>query len=486
MPVTRSTSVTLVGRATERAELSSALESGRPELIAVYGRRRVGKTYLIRSFFAEQLCFELTGERDASSVRQLTSFAAALSARTGLSHSPPRDWSSAFRELTRYLAGELRRGQRKVVFLDELPWLAGRRSGFLPAFEQFWNAWASRQDGLVIVICGSAASWMIAKVLNQRGGLHNRVTRSLRLLPFNLRETEEFLRIRGVALERKQVLEVAMAVGGIPYYLDYVRKGRSAPQAIDTLFFSPNAPLRDEFQKLFAALFENHERHIKVIRALAAKSSGLSRQELARASRMPSGGNLTTVLDELEESGFVSRVVPFGRTARDTRYRLIDELTLFHLRWIDGKRRPDDGAGYWLRLRTSAAWRAWSGYAFEALCLKHVAQIKSALGIAGVQTESSAWVHRASAHTSAGAQIDLLIDRRDDVINVCELKFADNAFVIDKKYAEELRRKLEVFKRATGTRKTLFLTLIATHGVKANQYSTELVQASLTQDALFN
>jgi uncharacterized protein len=486
MSRSKPTQAQLIGRVDERAELARAQASGRPELLAVYGRRRVGKTFLIRTFFAESVCFELTGQRDASAAEQLRNFSQALKQRTQYQHGTPRDWTSALAELTRYLDGELRSGTRKVVFFDELPWLASRRSGFLPAFEYFWNTWASRQNNLMVVICGSAASWMIAKVLHERGGLHNRVTRTIRLLPFNLHETELFLRARGIALDRRQVLELAMAVGGVPYYLDYVRKGVSAAQNIDTLFFAPKAPLRDEFKTLFAALFENHERHVKVIRALASKSSGLSRQELARATDTPSGGNLTTILDELEQSGFVAKAVPFGRTARDTQYRLIDELALFHLRWIDGKRKPDDGAGHWLRLRTSAAWRAWSGYAFEALCMKHVSQLKRALGISGVQTESSTWTHRATpGGPPQGAQIDLLIDRRDGVINVCEMKFSVDEFVIDKKYAQELRNKLTTFARETGSKKTLFLTMVTTHGVRENQYAAELAQASVSSDALF-
>jgi hypothetical protein len=276
-----------------------------------------------------------------------------------------------------------------------------------------------------------------------------------------------------------------MALGGVPYYLDYVRKGRSAAQNIDALFFAAGAPLRDEFDKLFAALFENHERHVKVIRALGRKAMGLQRQEIVDATDLPSGGNLTTILEELEASGFVQRIVPYGRTARDTLYRLIDEFTLFHLRWLGGKRERTAGAGQWLRFRASPAWQAWAGYAFENLCLKHVPQIKQALGIAGVETDASSWRFRPAGPDEEGAQVDLLIDRRDDIINVCEMKFADAEFVIDKKYAQDLRRKLDVFRRASGTRKSLFLTMVTTHGVKANNYSAELVQSALAADILF-
>jgi hypothetical protein len=474
----------LVGRIAEQEELTHALQSGRPELIALFGRRRVGKTYLIRTFFERQLCFELTGVRDASRAEQLKTFVRALESVTQFKHQTPRDWAEGFQQLIRYMQERLRNG-RQVVFIDELPWIASRRSGFLPAFEHFWNSWGSRQNNLIVVICGSAASWMIAKVLHQKGGLHNRVTRTMPLQPFNLQETEAFLRLRGIQLDRRQIMQIAMAVGGVPYYLDYMRKGRSAAQNIDALFFARNAPLRDEFNQLFAALFEHYERHVSVIRALAHKPSGLTRNELVAASGVPSGGNMTSILMELETSGFICRMTPFGRAERDSVYRLIDELTLFHLRWLAGKRQRA-GGGDWAQIHATPAWYAWSGYAFENLCLQQISEIKKALGISGVQTETSSWRHAPVNSQDRGAQIDLVIDRRDGVINLCEMKFGEDDFVIDKKYAGELRNKVQTFRRVTRTRKALFLTLVTTYGVKANDYQAELVQNSITADVLFD
>jgi uncharacterized protein len=469
----------LIGRQREREELTLARDSGNPELIAIYGRRRVGKTYLVRTFFVSELCLEVVGAREMTLAQQLRNFSDALSKVTGYRLQTPESWPVAFQELIRYLEEQLKQG-RKVVFFDELPWLAGPRSGFLPAFEHFWNSWGSRQNNLAVVVCGSAASWMIAKVLHQKGGLHNRVTKTLAIQPFQLHETEEYLRARGIQLDRKQLMELTMAIGGIPYYLNYVRKGRSAAQNIDALFFAKGAALRDEFDKLFAALFEHYERHLRVIRALARKQSGLLRDEIVSATGLESGGNVTTILTELEASGFICRLVPLGRESREPIFRLVDELTLFHLRWGAG-----EGDGRWPRLRGTPSWAAWSGYAFENLCLKHVLQIKRALGISGIQADPSSWRHRAKTPDESGAQIDLLIDRRDGVINVCEMKFSENEFIIDKKYAAELRTKMEVFRRVSKTRKSLFLTLVTSFGIKANSYSEELVQNSITADALF-
>ncbi len=475
----------IIGRQSEQAELSHARDSGRPELIAVYGRRRVGKTFLVRRFFAAELCFELTGMREATMAAQLHNFALALSKTTSFEHTTPRSWPEAFQWLIRVLGEPKRRRRRQVVFFDELPWLASRRSGFLPAFEHFWNAWGSQQSNLVVVICGSAASWMIAKVIRDKGGLHNRVTRMLSLQPFRLKEIEQFLLTRSIELSRQQILELAMAVGGVPYYLDYIRRGRSAAQNIDALFFASNAPLRDEFNHLYAALFEHHERHVKVIRLLARKQSGSTRREIAKGLKWPSGGNLTSVLEELELSGFVARIPAWGRVSREPVYRLIDELTLFHLRWVDERRDGLAGQELWLRLHGTPAWHAWSGYAFEALCLKHVPQIKHALGISGVQTTQSDWRYRARDKEDKGAQIDLLIDRQDGVINACEIKFSRAPFVIDKRYAAELRAKLDTFKRITATRKAIFLTFVTSDGLARNEYASQLVQNDVTSEVLF-
>lgn len=485
-PAPKTSIAAVVGRKAEQQELGDALGSGRPELIAIYGRRRVGKTYLVRTFYAEQLCFELTGIRDATRAQQLAMFARAMEPHVGQRIATPPDWPSAFQALARLLEGQRWDGARKVIFFDELPWLASRRSGFLAALDHFWNSWASRQQNLIVVVCGSAASWMIQKVLHDKGGLHNRVTRTLALYPFRLHEAEAFLKHRGVTLDRKQILELYMALGGIPYYLDYVRRGRSAAQTIDALFFAGQAPLRDEFDKLYAALFEQHERHIKVIRALAKKQSGLTRNQLVRATQLPTGGSLSTILAELETTGFILQTVPFAKTSRDSVYRLVDEYSLFFLRWVDGKRSAANEVGAWLRDRLTPAGQAWGGYAFENVCLTHVSCLKRALGISGVQTQHSTWSYGPANIGERGAQIELLIDRKDGVINLCEMKFSDTAYEISKKYAGELRTKEEIFRRVTGTRKTIFVTIVSPYGVKPNQHAQALFQGVVTADDLYN
>jgi len=476
----------LVAREREREALRGAARSSDPELVAVYGRRRIGKTYLVREHFGPSIAFELTGSHAGDMAAQLEAFATALGRATEspAKLAPPASWTDAFRQLEAYLTSLRRpRSGKHVVFLDELPWLATRRSGFLAAFEHFWNGWASAQPWLIVVICGSSASWMLRKVIRQRGGLHNRVTRRLRLEPFSLRETEEYLRARHVSLGRYQTLELYMTLGGVPHYLNQVRAGESASQSIDRACFARDGMLRDEFPQLYASLFERSERHEAVVRALAGKRSGLTRNALLDAAGMASGGTATKVLDELEESGFITRSTPLGHHLRDALYRLTDAYSLFYLKWIERHRGRADGA--WLKKRGTPKHRAWSGLAFESICLAHVAQIERALGISGVDTETAPWSHRPSDPDDEGAQIDLVIDRADRTTTLCEMKFAEAEITVTKSLAAELRRKRAVFSRSTGTKKAVLLSLVTTYGVNDNDRARELALTVVVMDDLF-
>jgi hypothetical protein len=470
--------------------LDKARKSPDPEFVAIYGRRRVGKTFLVREFFGDSVRFELTGLHNASLSDQLENFAEALGKAMGhgVMPRPPASWREAFRQLEQFLESSRSSGSaaKRIVFLDELPWLDTRRAKFCSALEHFWNSWASRQRDMVLVVCGSAASWMIQNVVQAKGGLHNRVTRRIRLLPFTLAETEAFLQSRGVDLTRHQIVGLSMVLGGVPHYLKEAEPGLSAPQIIDRACFSSQGLLRDEFGKLYASLFDNAEQHVALVAALARKREGLTRTELLAAAGFPSGGTATKRIDELEESGFLQRHVPFGKKENDSLYRLADEFSLFHIAWIQSLGRKSPGDGYWLQQSNSPRWRAWSGCAFESLCLKHVPQLKAALGIAAVSTTESSWRYRPPRDsTQRGTQIDLLIDRRDDTINLCEMKFSDGEFTIDKAYAAELRHKRDVFRRMTRTRKNTFLTMVTTFGVTDNAYAKELIASSLTVDSLF-
>jgi len=475
----------LIGREREQRVLQAALDSAEAELVALHGRRRVGKTFLVREFFGDRVRFELTGTYRGSLAQQLRNFADALSPEADpvAPPAPPVDWQDAFRRL-RVFVERAPRGSKLVLFFDELPWLASRRSGFLAAFEHFWNAWGVKQRHLVVVVSGSASAWMVQKLLGARGGLHNRVTRRIRLEPFTLSEAAAYLRSRRVRLTSYAVTELYAALGGVPFYLRQVDPGESPAAAIDRLCFAPEGPLRTEFKNLYASLFEHAERHERVVRVLAEKRRGLSRAQLIDAAGLTTGGRLTTLTDELIESGFVMRMPQIGREAKDALYRLVDEYSLFYLAFIE--RFKGTGHAVWTSKRGGPTWRAWSGYAFEGICLKHVAAIKRALGIEAVETSAASWFHRPTSELDQGAQIDLVIDRKDATINLCEMKFSETEFVVDKRYAAELVQKRDAFRRATGTKKSLFTTLITTMGVRPNEHSRSAVDQVLDLEALLH
>ncbi|MBX2972142.1 MAG: AAA family ATPase [Flavobacteriales bacterium] len=480
----------IIGRKEECELLLRTLQTPRPELVAVFGRRRVGKTFLIRNLFKDHLCLELSGIHRGSMSEQLLAFHEALCAQ-GRRWPVPVNWMEAFAQLARHVelpdgkrkSAKAKRGKaaaaKKVIFIDELPWLDSRRSRFLPAFSHFWNSFASKRKDLVVVICGSAASYMIRKVINDRGGLHNRVTQRIRLAPFTLGETEKLLQRNKVRYTRYDIVHLYMALGGVPHYLDMVVPGESVAQAIDRLCFDRNGYLRGEFGNVFASLFEHLDNHEAVVRALASVRRGLTRNGIKARGRLSSGGRLTATLTELERSGFIERYTPYdGR--KDPLYRLTDEYTQFYLRYIEGFR--PERRGTWSKLSDSSGYRSWAGFAFETICMKHVDAIKDALGIAGVRSVEGSWIGKGD---ESGAQVDLLIDRDDNVINLCEMKFSSGPFTIDKRYARELAAKAEVFRQSTRTRKSIFITFVTANGLVQNAYSRQLVQNEVALDALF-
>ncbi len=467
----------LIGRKKELSALKAMFHGNRSEFVAVYGRRRVGKTYLIRTAFDNQFTFQITGLANATTAQQITNFHVALQKyNPSANANMPVNWFYAFQELIAFL--EKSPEGKKVIFIDELPWFDTQGSGFIQALEHFWNSWASARHDILLITCGSAASWMINKLLNNKGGLHNRVTKRYKIVPFTLCECEQFLKARNAVFERYQIIELFMVLGGIPFYWDEVETNLSPAQNIENICFTENGLLRKEFDNLFSSLFSHSERHLAIVNALAQKAKGLTRNELIEAIGKSNNGHITALLEELEESGFIRKYAPFGKKVRQSLYQLVDFYVLFYLRFI--KDQPLYEGNNWVI--DNPKQRVWSGYAYEQVCLAHTACIKKALGISAVQTLTSSW---RSSEGTTGAQIDLIIDRRDQIVNLCEIKFSINPFSIDKKYAEDLRNKISIFKQETNTRKSVFLTFISTFGLKSNAYSMGLVQNDLTMDVLF-
>jgi AAA+ ATPase superfamily predicted ATPase len=466
----------IIGRKLERALLKEAIDNDKSELIALYGRRRIGKTYLIREYFKTSIVFEMSGLFGGSLKDQLETFSKELVKRTKRTElETAKSWFQAFTMLESYL-DKFKSESKKVIFIDEFPWIATPKSKFLMAFENFWNTYCTKRNDLIVVICGSAASYMVQKIIKNKGGLHNRITRKIRLLPFNLYETEAFLLKNGIKFTRYDVIQIYMTLGGVPHYLEKLSKGLSASQNIDKLCFSKDGVLNDEFNQLFASLFDDSERHMKLVKTLAKSNKGITRNELINQSKISSSGDFTSKLEELIESGFVTDYPYYQNKKQLTLYRLSDEYSRFYLKFIDNNK--NGGAGTWQKLYTTQSYLSWSGFAFETLCLKHIQQIKKALRIDAIYTTSSSWFNE-------NAQVDLLIDRSDNVMQLCEMKFYNAVFTIDKSYYLNLKNKIAALQQHTKTRKNIFVTLITSYGIKENEYSKELVHSHLEMDVLF-
>lgn len=467
----------MVGREREIALFDEKYFSKKSDFMALYGRRRVGKTYLIREYFKEKTTFQLTGIADATLQDQLLNFQTAFNEQFSTTIEKPTSWIEAFQHIKKKI--EKSRQKKKVIFIDELPWFDTPNSKFIRALEHFWNSWASARKDVLLIVCGSAASWMINKLINNKGGLHNRVTARIKIEPFTLKECELYVKSKKMNLDKYQIIQLYMVFGGIPFYWDEVQKGLSASQNIDAICFSNNGLLRNEFSNVFKSLFLKAEKHLLIVEKLATKSKGFTRNEIISETKISDGGGLSSILTELEESGFIKKYVPYNKKNRESLYQLVDFYTLFYLKFIKNTNFND--SNYWMKMIDSPKYRAWSGYAFEQVCMCHLDQIKKALGISGIETSTFSWRSKSSQN---GAQIDLVIDRKDQVVNLCEMKFSINEFEIDKKYDADLRNKVGTFRSETKTRKSVFMTLITTFGLQQNQYSGN-IQNDLTMEVLF-
>ena len=468
----------MIGRKEEEQLLHELAASGEPEFVVIYGRRRVGKTFLVREAFGNDFFFSYTGIAGLNAERQRGEFVKTLrdygwTPKNGA--ALPENWFDAFDAL-RDLIVEANTEDRTLIFIDEMPWMDNRKSDFVPAFEHFWNGWASGQKHIMLIACGSATSWITKKIFRNRGGLYNRATRQIALKPFTLAECGEYFTGRGVVMNTQDLIESYMIFGGIPFYLRLMEKRYSLALNVDRLCFGEAAPLRHEFDRLMDTLFANPAKHIRILEALHEKKKGLTREAIASLVDFGNGGNLTRMLLELEECGFLRRYKPFGKGKNMALYHLADPFVAFHLTYI----RHADADNFWSTYTDNAGHRAWSGYAFEQVCLAHIGEIKKALGISGVHADVSSWISRGGER---GAQIDLVIDRADRVVNLCEIKFAKGPFEIDRAYDLALRGKIEAFRNETKTRKALHLTMITTYGVKAGKYAG-LVQSEVNMDEL--
>ncbi|MBO7570964.1 MAG: ATP-binding protein [Bacteroidales bacterium] len=467
----------IVGREQELAQLSRYYKSKQSEFVAVYGRRRVGKTFLVRNAFP-RIDFQYTAMMNASRREQLVCFANALREQGLVDAADVSSWQEAFAELKRFIC-TLPKSRKKVIFLDELPWMDKSDAVFISAFEHFWNSWASARNDIMLVVCGSATSWMMDKLINNRGGLHNRITLHIRFEPFSLKETELYLKSRKFRWGRMMIAECYMIFGGIPYYLSLLDPSLSLARNVDCLFFRQNAVLRGEFSNLYASLFTNSKLYIGIVQLLGSKKKGLSRDEIVKGLKLADGGTFSKALADLENCGFIRNYTPFDKKKKTALFQLVDFYTLFYLNFIWERKINDED--FWSKNSRSTLRNAWIDYAFEQLCLAHVRQIKQGLGISGVITNVYSW---RSTQKERGAQIDLVIDRNDNSITLCEMKWTNRQYSITAAYEKNLNNKVETFVEENETKKSVFLTMITTQGVLSNSHS-QILDNNLILNDLF-
>jgi AAA+ ATPase superfamily predicted ATPase len=485
--------MSITGRGEEIATLEHIFHSDKPEFLALYGRRRVGKTYLIRQFFARKavIFFNVTGSKNGSRLKQLAHFAQQIGEvfYGGLLLTVPKSWDEAFSILIKAI-NQQEKSKKVILFFDELPWMATKKSLLLQELDYYWNQHWSNDKRIKLIICGSSASWIINKIIKNKGGLHNRLTQKICLNPFTLLETKQFLERQGIKLKNQQILLIYMVTGGVPYYLSHIRKGMSAAQIIERLAFTEKGVLLEEFDELFASLFDNSEDYIQIIRIIASRRSGIGKRELLKTIGKAVMGSVgIKILNELEETGFIMSFMPHYHKRQGVYYRLVDEYTLFYLKWIEPIKRALQkkslDKGNWQAMQRTPEWSNWLGYAFEAVCYKHISAIRKALSISPDAVANSwRYVPRKGTKTR-GAQIDLLFDRKDDAITLCEIKNTEEPFVLTKDYVDILQRKLATFKEQTRTKKELFLVFVSANGIKNNYYAEDLISGVVTLDDLF-
>lgn len=469
----------MIGRSFEQKELLRALNSEQSEFVALYGRRRVGKTYLVYEFFNGQFSFRATGIEGGTKREQLDLFREELK-RQGLEKCPRlSSWITAFSRLADLL--ERSAEKKKVVFLDELPWFDTPCAGFLRAFEAFWNGWAASRKDILLVVCGSATTWMLRKMLRARGGLHNRVTVQLSIAPFTLKECEDYARFKNLALDRGQIAECYMAMGGVAYYWSLLREGESVAQGFDRLFFGESAVMRDEFKRLFASLFKMERRHVEIVRALGGKKSGMTREEILAVLGEESSGDVSECLSELVECGFLRKYNQPAKVRRGAVYQLVDNYVLFYFQFLDAWKGNDPQ--FWTHHYTSAKLNAWRGISFERVCFWHIPQIKAALGVSGVGADVYSW--RGKEEDGHGAQIDMLIDRADNTVSICEMKYTQEEYELTEEEAAKIRRRGTLFLQATKSRKSIQNVLVSNCGMRRTKYSG-VIHREVTLDDLFH
>ena len=462
----------MFGRDEECQLIKSYLSSNRSEFVAVYGRRRVGKTFLLRQTLGDSLCFSFTGMANVKNSEQLLNFNITLR-RYYPEAKASANWLEAFDQLQDYV--ESCTQEQKIIFIDELPWLDTPKSNFMAAFEHFCNAWASGRSDIKLFVCGSATSWMLDNIINNHGGLHNRVTHEMYLEPFSLGQCKQYFEAYHFGYSDRELAEFYMIFGGVPYYMSLMEKTLSVSQNVDRLIFSPTGELRNEKENLFRSLFRHSDDYVAILDAISEKRKGLTRAEILEKTKLDNNALFSKRLEELEKCSFIRHYEDYSKRQRNMLYQLVDPLSHFWCNVVEQNKHRDEQ--FWSHSQNSPLFNNWSGLAFEMLCLNHVPQIKQALGISGIQADIYSW--RTPADVIPGAQIDLVIDRADRCVNICEMKFSRAEYEIDDAEQNKIENRILQFQKHAEPRKSIRLTMVTSYGVKRNTHSS-IVQNEIT------
>ena len=471
---------TIIGRESEIKRLKAAVESAKPEFVALYGRRRVGKTFLINQMFKNQFAFKMTGVIEGKLRDQFTAFADAMCDYGFDMPEQPKGWMQAFIMLKHALKQKVESGEQCVIFIDELPALDAEGSNVSGAVGYFWNSWASQYDNIIFIICGSATSWMITNVIDSKGGLHDRITVEMPIHPFTLKEVESYLESRHFVWNRQMILQAYMVFGGIPYYLSLLDPEESLVQNVDRLFFSQDMQMRREFRRLFNTLYKNPDKYIDIIRTLGKSRRGMTREELAKELKSANNGHLGKRLEDLVQCDLIRKNVVREKEIKrkDAIYQLCDFFSLFYLTFID---RAEVEQQYWAHHINTPEINSWMGLTYERICLAHIQQIKHALRIDAISTLSYSW---RSKIAKPAVQIDIIIERADRIVNVCEVKYSHGEYELKEDEYGKICKRSNAFIQETGLRHAPWITMITTAGVAQGKY-TGMIQSQVKLDDLF-
>jgi AAA+ ATPase superfamily predicted ATPase len=404
-----------IGRKVEIAQLTALIDLPRPSIAVIYGRRRVGKSELIRHVTQGKNVLSFEGLEGQPKHKQIKNFLFQLSAQSNIREKNISDWPDAL-----ILLRTLTQDGQWIIILDEFQWMANYQNELVSVIKMIWEKYLSQNPDLTLILCGSIASFMKSKVLKS-SALYGRTDYELNLHELNLSEISEFFPGKG----SDEVIDTAMLVGGIPKYLELISEYPSLYDALEPLAFSQDGFFKTEYDRLFASHFGKKPIFMKIIQTLATNPYGLTTGKLAKEMQVASGGTLCHQLDDLESAGFLHSIIPFDKPegSKLRKYILMDAYVRFYHSIIRGSMKETTPPNTQFHaIMSSPRYAAWAGMAFEFLCMRHHKEISRILGFHGIPYTAGPFFQRKTLDTP-GVQIDLLFERSDKILVLCEMKY---------------------------------------------------------------